>query len=103
MAAVVAGYRKGLVSDGWPVLLSSANECRKRSFHLVGNSISGFQATFSAWRLLQLAIERAWLVLDESLVPRPRPKNLKRGLVALPCIFCACYGRTRLTATVDVS
>ena len=23
-----------------------------------------------------------------SLVPRPRPKNRKRGLVALPCIFC---------------
>ena len=36
MAAVVAGYRKGLVSDGWPaLLLSCINGRRKRSFQLV--------------------------------------------------------------------
>ena len=28
------------------------------------------------------------LVSRPSLIPRPRPKNRKRGLVALPCIFC---------------
>ena len=32
MAAVAAGYRKGLISTGWPVLLfSCANGRRKRS------------------------------------------------------------------------
>ena len=37
MAAVAAGYRKGLVSAGWPVLLLfCTNKHRKRSFHLVG-------------------------------------------------------------------
>ena len=37
MAAVAAGYRKGLVSSGWPaLLLSCTNRRRKRSFHLVG-------------------------------------------------------------------
>ena len=37
MAAVAAGYRKGLVSAGCPAPpLSCANEHRKRSFHLVG-------------------------------------------------------------------
>ena len=37
MAAVAGGYRKGLVSAGWPVLLlSCTNGCRKCSFHLVG-------------------------------------------------------------------
>ena len=46
MAAVAGGYRKDLVAAGhrkdlvsavWPVLLlSCANRCRKRYFHLVG-------------------------------------------------------------------
>ena len=37
MAAVAAGYRMGLVSAGWPVLLLfCANRRRKRYFHLVG-------------------------------------------------------------------
>ena len=53
MAAVAAGYRKGLVSTGWPVLLlSCTNECRKRCFHLVwtpfsfrsGGALSGRRA-----------------------------------------------------------
>ena len=48
---VAAGYRMGLVSAGWLVLLlSCTNECRKRSFHLVGLA---FQAAFrqlSVWR-----------------------------------------------------
>ena len=52
--------------------------------------------------------EGVYLVI--SLVPRPRPKIRERGLVALPCIFSlmytssnVCYGRTRLTSTVEVS
>ena len=40
-------YREGLVSTGWPVLL--------RSCTTLGDS---------AWWLLQLAIEKAWSVLD---------------------------------------
>ena len=45
MAAIAAGYRMGLVSAGWPVLLlSCTNKCRKRSFHLVGTP---FQTAFS--------------------------------------------------------
>ena len=37
MVAVAAGYRKGQVSTGWPaLLLSCTNGRRKRSFHLVG-------------------------------------------------------------------
>ena len=35
-----------------------------------------------------------------SLVPRPRPKNRKRGLVALPCIFCRCCKRHQTRAAV---
>ena len=35
-----------------------------------------------------------------SLVPRPRPKNRKRGLVALPCIFCRYCKRHQTRATV---
>ena len=44
MEAVAAGYRKGLVTSGWPVLLLSftlINKCRKRSFR------TPFQAAFS--------------------------------------------------------
>ena len=48
MVAVAAGYRMDLVSAGWPVLLfSCTNECRKRSFHLVGAPFLAFQAAFS--------------------------------------------------------
>ena len=40
MAAVAAGYRKGLVGAGWPVLLlSCTNGRKKRSFHLVGTQL----------------------------------------------------------------
>ena len=60
VAAVAAGYRKGLVSAGWPVLLlSCTNEHRKRPFHLVGTPFLE-----GPWRLLQLAVERAWSALD---------------------------------------
>ena len=46
MAAVAGGYRKGLVSAGWSVLLPSCtNKHRKRSFHLVG-TISGLLDNF---------------------------------------------------------
>ena len=49
MVAVAAGYRMGLVSAGWPVLLlSCANGRRKRYFHLVGGSISGFLGSFQS-------------------------------------------------------
>ena len=41
-AAVVAGYRKGLVSAGWPVLLSFTNKRRKWSFHFVGTPFLAF-------------------------------------------------------------
>ena len=48
MAAVAAGYRKGLVSAGWPVLLlSCTNGHRKWSFHLVGTPFLAYQAAFS--------------------------------------------------------
>ena len=48
MAAVAAGYRMGLVSAAWPVLLlSCTNECRKRFFHLVGAPFLALQAAFS--------------------------------------------------------
>ena len=43
MAAVAAGYRKGLVSTGWPILLlSCTNERRKRCFHLVWTPFLAF-------------------------------------------------------------
>ena len=43
MAAVAAGYRKGLVSGGWPLLLPSCtNKRRKQSFHLVGTPFLAF-------------------------------------------------------------
>ena len=46
MAAVAGGYRKDLVSAGWPVLLPSCtNKRRKQSFHLVG-TISGLLDNF---------------------------------------------------------
>ena len=44
---VAAGYRMGLVSAGWPVLLFCTNECRKQSFHLVGAPLLAFRAVFS--------------------------------------------------------
>ena len=49
MAAVAAGYRKGLVSAGWPNLLFSCANGRKkkRSFHLVGAPFLAFLAAFS--------------------------------------------------------
>ena len=48
MAAVAAGYRKGQVSTGWPILLlSCANGRRKPSFHLVGAPFLAFRAAFS--------------------------------------------------------
>ena len=48
MAAVAAGYRKGLVSAGWPVLLlSCAYGRRKQSFHLVGALFLAFLAAIS--------------------------------------------------------
>ena len=41
-------YKMGLVSAGRPVLLlSCTNECRKRSFHLVGALFLAFQAILS--------------------------------------------------------
>ena len=43
MVAVAAGYRMGLVSAGWLVLLlSCTNERRKRSFHFVGAPFLAF-------------------------------------------------------------
>ena len=43
-SAFAAGYRKGLVSTGWPVLLLSCTiRGRKQSFHLVGTLL------ISAW------------------------------------------------------
>ena len=43
MAAVAAGYRKVLVSAGWPVLLlSCTNKRRKWCFHLVGTPFLPF-------------------------------------------------------------
>ena len=49
MAAVAAGYRMGLVSTGWPaLLLSCANGRRKRYFHLVGGSLSGCLGSFQS-------------------------------------------------------
>ena len=46
--AVAAGYRKGLVSAVWPILLlSCANGHRKRSFHFVGAPFLAFQAPCS--------------------------------------------------------
>ena len=49
MTAVAAGYRKGLVSAGWPALLSCTNERRKWSFHLVdlGTPFLAFWAAVS--------------------------------------------------------
>ena len=45
MVAVAAGYRKGLVSIEWPILLlSCTNEHGKWSFNLVG---APFQVAFS--------------------------------------------------------
>ena len=65
MAAVAAGYRKGQVSNGWPtLLLSCTNGRRKRSFHgpcrgsiagLLGSFLSG--GAISGWRVL--TIERS--------------------------------------------
>ena len=47
MTAVAAGYRKGLVSTGWPALLvSCTNGRRKRSFSLCRDSISGLLGSF---------------------------------------------------------
>ena len=61
MAAVAAGYRKGLVSAGWPVLLvSCTNRCRKRCFNLVRTLFLGsFQSggAFSGRKVL--TIERS--------------------------------------------
>ena len=51
MAAVVAGYGKGLVSAGCPAPpLSCTNEHRKRSFHLVGTPFLFFFRQLSVWR-----------------------------------------------------
>ena len=53
LAAVIAGYRKGLVSAGWPIrLVSCANGCTKHSFHLSG--LGSFQSggAFSGQRVL---------------------------------------------------
>ena len=48
VASVAAGYRKGLVSTGWPVLLlSCTNECRKWSFHLAGTPFLTLLVAFS--------------------------------------------------------
>ena len=48
MVAVAAGYRRGLFSAEWPVLLlSCANGRGKRTFHVVGAPFSAFQAAFS--------------------------------------------------------
>ena len=48
MAAVAAGYGKGLVSSGWPALLPSCtNGRRKRCFHLVGFPFLAFQVAFN--------------------------------------------------------
>ena len=50
MVAVASGYKKGLVSTGWPVfLLSCTNERRKWSFHLVGAPFLAFRR-LSVWR-----------------------------------------------------
>ena len=47
MAAAVAGYRRGLVTTGWPVpLLSCTNEPRKWSFCLVGTLFVAFFGRF---------------------------------------------------------
>ena len=49
MAAVAAGYRKGLVSAGCPAPpLSCTNEHRKRSFHLVGTLFLFFLDSFQS-------------------------------------------------------
>ena len=56
MAAVAAGYRKGLVSAVWPILLlACANGRRKRSFHLVG---APFLAFWAAFRLEERSLDR---------------------------------------------
>ena len=48
MAAVAAGYRMGLVSAGWPaLLLSCTNGRRKLSFHR-RDSISGVLGSFQS-------------------------------------------------------
>ena len=60
MAAVVADYRKDLVSTRWAVLLlSCTNKCTKRSFHLVGTpflALGSFQSggAFSGQRTLTI-------------------------------------------------
>ena len=60
MVAVAAGYRKGLVSAGWPILLlSCTNRRRKQSFHLVGTPflfLGSFQSggAFSGTRVLTI-------------------------------------------------
>ena len=49
MAAVAAGYTKGMVSAGLPApLVSCTNERRKRSFHLVGAPFSAFLGSFQS-------------------------------------------------------
>ena len=74
MVAVAAACRKTLVNDGWAIcLLSSTNGCRKCSFHLVGKigsalaervgqgEMGGCTALLgSAWRRLQLPVEKPW-------------------------------------------
>ena len=50
MAADADGYRKGLVSVGWPfLLLSCKTKRRKQSFHLVGAPFQAFRQ-LSVWR-----------------------------------------------------
>ena len=66
MAAVAAGYRKGLVSAGWPVLLlSCTNERRKWSFHLVGAPLLAFSAAFSLEEHSLDGIPDYWMLGNE--------------------------------------
>ena len=60
MAAAAAGYRKGLVSAGWPVLV-----------------LSCVSLADSAW---QLGIEKAWSVLNGPFLVRT---NVENGLFKL--------------------
>ena len=49
MAAALAGYRKGLVSAGWPDFLPyCTSERRKWSFHLVGTPFLAFKGSFQS-------------------------------------------------------
>ena len=59
MAAVAAGYRKGLVSAGWPTLLLSCANGRRKRFNsgFIGSFLSG--GAISGWRVL--TIERSMM------------------------------------------